>query len=100
MRRQDKSGCYLQPKFCFASPLTNRTSVKPWKDEHQAEWAEIEGTLEAQRRSALEDHDPAFAIPLKGYVVDALTRAHSVGLGPYWDKADQGTKHSLEKFLS
>jgi hypothetical protein len=55
---------------------------------------------EGARRNALEDADPAFSVPLKAYIVDVLHRAHSVGLGAYWDKADEGTKRSLEKFLS
>jgi len=57
-------------------------------------------TPEGKRRSTLEDNDPAFAVPLQGYIIDALTKAQHVGLGPYWDKADEGTKRSLEKFLS
>ena len=48
----------------------------------------------------LEDGDPAFSVPLKAYIINALNQAQSVGLGPYWDKADQGTKNSLQKFLS
>jgi hypothetical protein len=58
------------------------------------------GTPEGARRVTLEDSDPAYRVPLKGYVIDVLTRAQSVGLGPYWDKADAGTKNSLQKFLS
>lgn len=71
-----------------------------WQDEHSTEWAQIEYTAESRRRVALEDSDPAFAVPLKGYIINVLTQAQGVGLGPYWEKADAGTKHSLEKFLS
>jgi hypothetical protein len=74
--------------------------IKPWSDEHQTEWSEIDGTLEATRRSNLEDRDPAATVPLKEYVVNVLQRAQAVGLGPYWDKADAGAKNSLEKFLN
>lgn len=58
------------------------------------------GTAELSRRVQQRLHDPIYVTPLKTYIVDCLTRAQAVGLGPYWDKADQGTKHSLEKFLS
>ena len=57
-------------------------------------------TPEGARRTAVEDGDPAFAVPLKAYLIDVLTRAQGVGLGPYWEKADEGTKHSLMRFLS
>jgi len=77
-----------------------RTGIAPWQDEHSTVWSEIEYTAEGKRRVALEDSDPAYAVPLKGYIINVLTQAQSVGLGPYWEKADAGTKNSLEKFLS
>jgi hypothetical protein len=79
---------------------TSETGVRHWKDDHMIQWAEIEGMPEQTRRAGLEDADPAFRVPLKGYVVEVLTRAGEVGLGPYWEKADAGTKASLEKFLA
>lgn len=82
------------------NPNGAETAVMPWKDEHSTQWSEIDGTLEGARRIALEDHDPAYAVSLKAYIIDCLQRAHAVGMGPYWDKADEGTKKSLEKFLS
>jgi hypothetical protein len=75
------------------------TNVRHWKDEHQTLWGEIDGSAEGLRRQTLEDNDQAYAVPLKAYVVQVLTRAGEVGMGPYWDKADAGTKTSLEKFL-
>ena len=48
----------------------------------------------------LEHADPAFAVPLKGYIIDVLNRAQAVGLGPYWEKSDEGARNSLMKFLS
>jgi len=83
-----------------ADEPTSETNVRHWKDEHQTLWGEIEDSAEGQRRQTLEDSDPAYGVPLKGYVVQVLTRAGEVGMGPYWDKADAGTKASLEKFLA
>lgn len=77
-----------------------RKSVNHWSADHSVMWGDIEHTPEGARRKALEDSDPAYAVPLRGFVVDVLTRAHAVGLGPYWDKADAGTKNSLQKFLA
>jgi len=74
--------------------------VRHWKEDHQTAWSEIEGMPEQTRRGALEDADPAYRVPLKAYVVETLTRAGEVGLGPYWEKADAGTRASLEKFLA
>lgn len=82
------------------STQNGEASSRSWKDDHPTEFGEIDGTPEGSRRLQLEDHDPAYATPLKGYVLEVLQRAHAVGLGPYWDKADEGTKRSLEKFLS
>lgn len=79
---------------------SSETGVRHWKDDHPTQWSEIEGSLEQQRRVALEDADPAYSVPLKGYVVEVMRRGGEVGLGPYWDKADEGTKRSLEKFLA
>lgn len=79
---------------------SSETGVRHWKDDHQMQWSEIDGMPEQSRRAGLEDSDPAYRVPLKTYVVEVLTRAGEVGLGPYWDKADAGTKASLEKFLS
>jgi hypothetical protein len=69
---------------------------------HPTSWRQliISDTAEGKRRAALEDADPAYAVPLKTYVVNALTRASELGMGPYWDKADAGTKNSLQKFLA
>ncbi|GMK54406.1 hypothetical protein CspeluHIS016_0109920 [Cutaneotrichosporon spelunceum] len=75
------------------------TSVNHWSADNPMIWGDIQHTPEGVRRKALEDGDPAYAVPLRGFVVDVLMRAHNVGLGPYWDKADAGTKASLEKFL-
>jgi hypothetical protein len=74
--------------------------VRHWKEDHQTQWAEIEGMPEQTRRGALEDADPAYRVPLKSYVVEVLTRAQGVGLREYWEKADAGTRASLEKFLA
>lgn len=60
----------------------------------------MSGSPEAARREQLEKHDPAFAAPVKVYIIDCLQRAQSVGLGPYWEKADEGARKSLEKFLA
>ncbi|WWC59902.1 uncharacterized protein I303_102464 [Kwoniella dejecticola CBS 10117] len=76
------------------------TGLRPWQDEHSTQWSDIQHTPEGQRRITLEDNDPAYSVPLKGYVVQVLHQAHAHGLGPYWEKADAGTKSSLEKFLS
>ncbi|GFZ42911.1 hypothetical protein JCM24511_00629 [Saitozyma sp. JCM 24511] len=81
-------------------PQATEVTVRPWRDEHPTQWGDIENTPEGARRNALEDADPAFSVPLKAYIIDVLHRAHAVGLGVYWDKADEGTKRSLEKFLS
>jgi hypothetical protein len=78
---------------------SSETGVRHWKDDQPTQWSEIEGSLEQQRRIALEDADPAYSVPLKSYVVEVMRRGGEVGLGPYWDKADEGTKRSLEKFL-
>ncbi|WOO78855.1 Importin-11 [Vanrija pseudolonga] len=75
-------------------------SINHWKNDNPTQWGEIEHTPEGSRRSTLEDADPAFHIPLRSYVVDVLTRAQAVGLGPYWDRADAGAKNSLQKFLA
>ena len=79
---------------------TAETGVRHWKDDHQTEWAELEGSAEQSRRAALEDADPAYGVPLKSYIVEVMNRGGAVGLGGYWDKADEGTKRSLEKFLA
>lgn len=71
-----------------------------WKDDNSTHWGEIEHTPEGARRRAFEDADPAWAVPLRGFVMDALTAAQGRGLGPYWEKADAGARHSLEKFLA
>ena len=76
------------------------TGVRHWKDDHQTEWAELEGSPEQARREGLESADPAFGVPLKQYIVEVMRRGGEVGLGAYWDRADEGTKRSLEKFLS
>ncbi|OCF32339.1 hypothetical protein I316_06007 [Kwoniella heveanensis BCC8398] len=81
-------------------PTGTETGLRSWQDEHSTEWSELDGTPEGVRRTTLENSDPAYAVPLKGYVVQVLHQAHTVGLGPFWDKADAGAKHSLEKFLS
>ncbi|WWD08730.1 hypothetical protein V865_006843 [Kwoniella europaea PYCC6329] len=81
-------------------PNSIETGLRPWQDEHSAQWSDIQYTPEGKRRVTFEDSDPAYSIPLKGYIVQILHQAHSVGLGPFWDKADEGTKRSLEKFLS
>jgi hypothetical protein len=82
------------------SAADGETPHRSWKTDHPTEFGNIENTPEASRRLALEDNDIAYTIPLKRYVMEVLQRAHGVGLGPYWDKADEGTKRSLEKFLS
>ncbi|WWC68913.1 uncharacterized protein I206_102849 [Kwoniella pini CBS 10737] len=76
------------------------TGLRPWQDEHSTQWSDIQYTPEGQRRVTLEDSDPAYSVPLKGYVMQVLNQAHAVGLGPFWEKADEGTRRSLEKFLS
>ncbi|WVW79847.1 hypothetical protein I302_101817 [Kwoniella bestiolae CBS 10118] len=76
------------------------TGLRPWQDEHSTQWSEIQYTPEGKRRVHLEDSDPAYAVSLKRYIVQVLHQAHTVGLGPFWEKADEGTKRSLEKFLS
>lgn len=58
------------------------------------------GTPEGARRLQLEDNDPAYAVPIKSYIIGCLQRTQAVGLGPYWEKADEGARKSLEKFLS
>lgn len=87
----------LQPADTPSGP---EASVNHWKDDHPVAWGEIEHAPEGVRRKTLEDADPAYAVPLRAYVVDVLTRAQGVGLGPYWDKADAGAKNSLQKFLA
>ncbi|KAL0242199.1 hypothetical protein I308_105828 [Cryptococcus tetragattii IND107] len=72
----------------------------PWKDNNGTVWTEIENTPEGQRRLSLEDNDPAYTVPLKDFILQLLKQASSVGLNPYWEKADAGTKQSLEKFLT
>lgn len=57
-------------------------------------------TPEGQRRLSLEDNDPAYTVSLKDFILQLLNQASSVGLNPYWEKADAGTKRSLEKFLN
>ncbi|WVQ62887.1 uncharacterized protein L199_001036 [Kwoniella botswanensis] len=81
-------------------PNSIETGLRPWQDEHSSQWSDIQYTPEGKRRVTLEDSDPAYSVPLKGYIVQILHQAHAVGLGPFWDKADEGTKRSLEKFLS
>ncbi|OCF78224.1 hypothetical protein I204_00161 [Kwoniella mangroviensis CBS 8886] len=81
-------------------PNSIETGLRPWQDEHSSQWSDIQYTPEGKRRVTLEDSDPAYSVPLKGYIVQILHQAHAVGLGPFWDKADQGTKRSLETFLS
>ncbi|ORY25236.1 armadillo-type protein [Naematelia encephala] len=71
-----------------------------WREANSLALADIEGTAEEGRRDALENSDIAYSVPLKGFIISALTEAQAVGLGPYWDKADEGTKRSLERFLS
>jgi hypothetical protein len=66
----------------------------------QTRRAEDADAPEGARRNVLEDADPAYSVALKAYVIDVLHRAQGMGLGPYWDKTDEGTKRSLEKFLS
>ncbi|WVQ83491.1 hypothetical protein IAT38_005632 [Cryptococcus sp. DSM 104549] len=83
-----------------SDPSAGETNMRPWRDEHSMTWADIQDTPEGTRRLTLEDTDPAYAVPLKAYVVQTLTQASAVGLGPYWEKADEGTKRSLEKFLA
>jgi hypothetical protein len=74
-------------------------TVSHWTADNSIIWGDIQHTPEGVRRKALEDSDPAYAVPLRGFVVDVLTRSQNVGLGPYWDKADAGAKNSLHKFL-
>ncbi|WVF67040.1 hypothetical protein IAT40_001783 [Kwoniella sp. CBS 6097] len=81
-------------------PTGTEAGLRSWRDDHPTEWAELDGTPEGIRRTTLENSDPAYSVPLKGYVVQVLHQAHTVGLGPFWEKADVGAKHSLEKFLS
>ncbi|WVO24261.1 uncharacterized protein IAS62_005625 [Cryptococcus decagattii] len=76
------------------------TGLVPWKDNNGILWTEIENTPEGQRRLSLEDNDPAYTVPLKDFISQLLRQASSVGLNPYWEKADAGTKQSLEKFLT
>ncbi|KIR27025.1 hypothetical protein I307_04854 [Cryptococcus deuterogattii 99/473] len=76
------------------------TGLVPWKDNNSTLWTEIENTPEGQRRLSLEDNDPAYTVPLKDFILQLLKQASSVGLNPYWEKADAGTKQSLEKFLT
>ncbi|KAE8540692.1 hypothetical protein D1P53_003056 [Cryptococcus gattii VGV] len=76
------------------------TGLVPWKDNNGTLWTEIENTPEGQRRLSLEDNDPAYTVPLKDFILQLLKQASSVGLNPYWEKADAGTKQSLEKFLT
>ncbi|XAO26843.1 hypothetical protein I312_105684 [Cryptococcus bacillisporus CA1280] len=76
------------------------TGLVPWKDSNGTLWTEIENTPEGQRRLSLEDNDPAYTVPLKDFILQLLKQASSVGLNPYWEKADAGTKQSLEKFLT
>ena len=58
------------------------------------------GTAELSRRVQQRLHDPVYVTPLKAYIIESLTKAQAVGMGPYWEKADAGAKRSLEKFLS
>ncbi|WVQ94582.1 hypothetical protein IAU59_001662 [Kwoniella sp. CBS 9459] len=81
-------------------PTGAETGLRSWQEEHSTQWSELDGTPEGVRRTTLENSDPAYSVPLKGYVVQVLHQAHTVGLGPFWEKADAGAKHSLEKFLS
>ncbi|WRT65380.1 uncharacterized protein IL334_002323 [Kwoniella shivajii] len=81
-------------------PSGKETGLRPWQDEHSTQWSDIQDTPEGKRRITLENNDPAYAIPLKSYIVQVLHQAQAVGLGPYWEKADEGTKRSLEKFLA
>nr|ODN85642.1 hypothetical protein L203_04892 [Cryptococcus depauperatus CBS 7841] len=78
--------------------------LMPWSDEHRLQWADIQSKLhhapEGHRRTRLEDSDPAFAVPLRTFIIQILNQAMQFGLGPYWDKANEDTKRSLEKFLS
>lgn len=78
----------------------SRNTVNHWKDDNSTVWCDIDGTPEGARRLALEDSDPAYGVPLRGYIVDVLTRSQNAGLGPYWEKADAGAKNSLQKFLA
>jgi uncharacterized protein (DUF736 family) len=86
----------LQPAESGSGP---EVAVTHWKDDNGIVWSDIERTPEGSRRLALEDADPAFAVPLRAYIVDVLTRSQSVGVGAYWEKADAGARSSLEKFL-
>lgn len=90
----------LAPTDAVPGSGAAEVAVNHWKDDHGIAWSDIERSLEGARRRALEDADPAYAVPLRAFIVDVLTRSQAVGLGPYWDKADAGAKHSLEKFLA
>lgn len=76
------------------------TGLVPWIDNNSTLWTEIENTPEGQRRLSLENNDPAYTVPLKDFILQLLNQASSVGLDPYWAKADAGAKRSLEKFLN
>ncbi|WVO14781.1 hypothetical protein L204_102419 [Cryptococcus depauperatus] len=76
------------------------SGLMPWSDEHRLQWADIQNAPEGHRRTRLEDSDPAFAVPLRTFIIQILNQAMQFGLGPYWDKANEDTKRSLEKFLS
>ncbi|ODO04862.1 hypothetical protein I350_05472 [Cryptococcus amylolentus CBS 6273] len=71
-----------------------------WGDEHAIVWSDMQATPEGARRTAIESKDPAYAVPLKSFIIGTMTQGMTIGLLPYWEKADEGTKHSLEKFLA
>ncbi|WVQ77454.1 hypothetical protein IAR50_007140 [Cryptococcus sp. DSM 104548] len=74
--------------------------VLSWGDEHAVVWSDMQGTPEGVRRIAVESKDPAYAAPLKPFIIQTVTQGMTMGLLPYWEKADEGTKNSLEKFLA
>ncbi|ODN87082.1 hypothetical protein L198_07084 [Cryptococcus wingfieldii CBS 7118] len=71
-----------------------------WGDEHAIVWSDMQATPEGARRTAIESKDPAYAVPLKSFIIGTMTQGMTIGLLPYWEKADEGTKNSLEKFLA
>ncbi|WVN87256.1 uncharacterized protein L203_102433 [Cryptococcus depauperatus CBS 7841] len=76
------------------------SGLMPWSDEHRLQWADIQNAPEGHRRTRLEDSDPAFAVPLRTFIIQILNQAMQFGLGPYWDKANEDTKRSLENIMN
>lgn len=74
--------------------------LRNWQDDNALLSNDLKGTEEHTRRSRLDATDPVYSQTLKSYIADRLTQAQQIGLGPYWERLDQGVKDSLMKFLS